>query len=40
MDTTIPDDSRDYTRAEYGSTDEELWIVPAFSLDVHPTISS
>jgi hypothetical protein len=36
----VPDDSRDYTRPEYGSTDEELWIVPAFTLSVHPTISN
>ncbi|MFC6874773.1 hypothetical protein [Halobellus marinus] len=34
---TVPDDPSDYTQPEYGSTDEELWIVPAFTLSVHPT---
>jgi hypothetical protein len=33
----VPDDPSNYTHPEYGSADEELWIVPAFTLSVHPT---
>ncbi|WP_251344586.1 cytochrome c3 family protein [Haloplanus halophilus] len=36
----VPDDPEEYTRPEYGSTEAELWIVPAFAYTVRPAITS
>jgi len=36
----VPADHEEYTRPEYGSTEAELWIVPAFAYTVSPAITS
>jgi len=33
----VPDDPRKHTKPEFGSDEEELWLVPAFTLRVTPT---
>jgi len=35
----VPDDPRDCIKLEYGSEEEELWIVPAFDLRITPTVA-
>jgi hypothetical protein len=36
----VPEDPRDYTCPEYGSDEDELWLVPAFVFRIHPTTTT